>query len=104
MDRFLVQIFYQQIFKDKGILGSVCLVAEHGFHFFSRTVVVPFMVPAKSPFEHVLSDIDRLVPAVGTGHFHYDKSHSVIVSMVNMMLKENVCIYLLPVVQCVPDI
>ncbi len=104
MDRFLVQIFYQQIFKDKSILGSVCLVTKHGFHFFSRAAVVPFMIPAESPFEHILSDINRLVPAVGTGHFHYNKSHSVIVSMVNMMRKENVYIYLLPIIQCVPDI
>ena len=104
VDRFLVQVANQQIFKHKGILSGIRLVAEHGFYLFCRAVAVSFMVPAESPFEHILPDINRFVPAVGTGHFNYDKCHSFITSMVNMMIKKNVCVDFLPVVQCVPDI
>lgn len=98
MNRFLIQIIYQEVFQEQRILWRICLIAKHSFYFLGRTVVVPLVVPLERSFEHILADIYRLVPSICTGNLDDDEVHIPMLGAVYMVFKQNIIINFLMVV------
>ncbi len=101
MNGLLIQVIDQEIFKEQGILWSICLIAKHCFYFLSRAMVVSLMVSLECSFEHILADINRLVPSVCTGHFGYRQRYLQMKSMFPKYCSGYLCPQLLLRYQCV---